>query len=388
MRAIITSQLDDLVSLAIVRSLGKKRIDFTVTSKYERALAFQSKYCKNFQITDCDMNYFLKLSKDDTIFPMSEDIMCRISKNKKKLSCSLAFAEYPTIETVANKSLLIQHAIEHDIPCPKTLFIRHSEDVENFGKNIEFPAVLRPNTGCGGKGISFVNSLNELHHIYKDFFKYNGQYMIQEKIPFRNKYTVGVICNLDSKVRRICVIKEMRNYPVDTGPACYVETVNYPELVNISVKLMESLNYYGVADIDFLIDERTGKPKLMEINPRFWGSLQVAINAGVDFPSLLYELVSVGDIKKSFDYKKGIRCRHVFIDDFQRILSILQGHYTGSYKVKEIIEFLRINPQDGYYIFSLGDLRPFKRHLLNKIISNLRKGDPTPINNRTVYKKT
>lgn len=371
MKAIITSDLDDLVSLAVVRSLGKKNINFSVISKYERALAFHSKYCKNIHVTNSDLNFFLKLSKDDILYPMDETLMCQISKNKKKITCSLAFPEYPTLEKVVNKSRLILHALEHDIPCPKTFFITRSEDIEKISTMLEYPVVLRPNTGCGGKGITFVNSLHELHAIKKGFFNDHGPYMIQEKIPFRNKYTVGVLCNADSKVRRICVIKEIRNYPVDTGPACYVETVNYPELVNISVKLMESLNYFGIADIDFLVDERSGEPKLMEINPRFWGSLQVAINAGVDFPSLLFELVSNGDIKKSFNYTPGIRCRHVIIDDLQRLLSILKGHYAGSYKVATIIDFLKIYPQDGYYIFSLDDLKPFKRHVLNKVLKNL-----------------
>lgn len=368
MKPIIISEQDDHVSLAVVRSLGKKNIDFTIASKYKRALAFNSKYCKTSNVTNYDLNFFSKLSKDDTIFPMSEDIMCQLSKNKKKLNCSFAFPEYSTLETVTNKSRLIRYAIEHDIPCPKTFFITRYEDFENFEKILEYPIVLRPSTGGGGKGIIFVESLDKLHASHNDFFKNYGPYMIQEKIPFRNKYTVGVLCNADSEVQRICVIKEIRNHPFDTGPACYVETVNYPELMNLSVKLMESLNYFGIADIDFLIDERTGEPKLMEINPRFWGSLQVAINAGVDFPSLLYELMSNGDIKKSFDYKTGVRCRHVIIDDLLRLQSILKGHYADSYKVATIIDFLKIYPQDGYYIFSLDDLKPFRRHVLNKII--------------------
>ena len=138
----------------------------------------------------------------------------------------------------------------------------------------------------GGKG-SFLPILRDLDTLKGDFFRTHGPYMIQEKIPFKNKYTVGVLCNADSRVRRLCVIKEIRNYPVETGPGCCVETVRYPELEKLSIRLMESLNYYGIADIDFLIDERTGGPVLMEINPRFWGSVQVAINAGVDFPVLL-----------------------------------------------------------------------------------------------------
>jgi predicted ATP-grasp superfamily ATP-dependent carboligase len=375
LKAIIISQLDDLVCLAVARSLGKKNIDFSVASKNKHALAFQSKYCNNYEVADCDLNFFSKLSKDDIVFPMSEELMCHLSKNKNKMACSLAFPEYPTSEIVTNKFRLIHHAIEHDIPCPKTFFVTRSEHIENISKILEFPVVLRPSTGSGGKGITFVYTPHELQAIEKIFFKKYGPFMIQEKIPFHTKYTVGVLCNAESKVRRICIIKEIRNYPVNTGPACYVETVNYPELVNISVKLMESLNYFGIADIDFLIDERTGKPKLMEINPRFWGSLQVAINAGVDFPSLLYELVSEGDIKKSFEYKTGVRCRHMFISDILRLLSILKGRYTSSYKIMTIIDFLKIYPHDGYYIFSLDDIKPFQRHVLNKIISNLKCED-------------
>jgi predicted ATP-grasp superfamily ATP-dependent carboligase len=371
MKAIITSELDDHVSLAVVRSLGKNNIDFAVASKYERALALHSKYCKNFHITNTDMNFLLKLSKDDILFPMHEETMCEISKNQKILPCSLAFPEYPTLEIVTSKYRLIQHAIENNIPCPRTFFISQSKDIEDISNILTFPVVLRPSTGSGGEGILFVQSLNELYTVEKSFFKNYGPHMIQEKIPFCNKYTVGVLCNADSQVRRICVIKEIRNYPTETGAACYVETVKYPELVNISVKLMESLNYFGIADIDFLVDERTGEPKLMEINPRFWGSLQVAIDAGVDFPSLLYEMVSTGDIKKSFDYKTGVRCRHVIIDDLLRMISVIKGQYTVSYKVATIIDFLKIHPHDGYYIFSVDDFKPFWRHVSNKIINNL-----------------
>ena len=41
--------------------------------------------------------------------------------------------------------------------------------------------------------------------------------------------------------------------------------------------------------VEFKQDERDGLPKLMEINGRFWGSLQLAIDAGVDFPALLLQ---------------------------------------------------------------------------------------------------
>lgn len=367
MTVIIRSDPFDIVSLAVARSLGKKNIDFSVCSKKEKPLAFYSKYCKTTSVSRNDVDFFSQLSKDSIVYPMNETLMLQLAKNKKNLSCSLAFSEYPTLETVINKSRLMHHAIENDIPCPKTVFIDRSEDIPEFSTTITFPAVLKPCRGSGGKGILFVNSHKEFRSVAFGFFEQYGPFIIQEKIPFIQKYTVGVLCNADSKVRRVCAIKEIRNYPVDTGPACYAETVYYPELVKLSVKLMESLNYFGIADIDFLVDARTGKPALMEINPRFWGSLQVAINAGVDFPSLLFELMKKGDIEQSFDYKTGIRCRHLVFDDILRLLSIIRGQYVWSYKARSIIDFLKLHPQDGYYVFCLDDLKPF-RHLIRKKI--------------------
>jgi len=366
---IIKSAPADVVSLAVARSLGKQNIDFTVYSKKINSLASYSKYCKYTSVSQTDLDFFLTLSSNDIVFPIDESIMLQVSKNKKKLGCSLAFSEYPTLETVINKSHLINHAIEHNIPCPKTIFFKRLEDTRVLSKKFEFPAVLKPNIGSGGKGIIFVNSLEEFQNIGYSFFEKYGSFILQEKIPFIHKYTVGVLCNTDSKVKRACIIKEIRNYPVDTGPACYAETVNYPEILNLSIRLMESLNYFGVADIDFLVDSRSGKPILMEINPRFWGSLQLGINAGVDFPSLLFELMKNGDVEKRFDYVTGIRCRHIVFDDILRLLSILKGRYLLSYKVRSIIEFLKIHPSDGYYIFSLDDLKPFRHHLKKKILT-------------------
>jgi predicted ATP-grasp superfamily ATP-dependent carboligase len=363
---IIKSSPNDVVSLAIARSLGKTNTPFTVYSKNSKPLASYSKYCKNTLVSQNDSEFFLRLSSFDIVFPIDETGMLQLAKNKKKLNCLLAFSDHPTLETVINKSLLTRHALEQNIPCPETVFIDQPEDIKNFVPSFEFPAVMKPISGSGGKGITFVKSIREFHNVGGGFFEKYGPFILQEKIPFINKYTVGVLCNSESKVKRVCVIKEIRNYPVETGPACYAETVQYPELLSLSIKLMESLNYFGVADIDFLVDLRTGKPKLMEINPRFWGSLQLAINAGVDFPNLLFELMENGDIKKSFEYKTGIRCRHLIFDDTLRLFSILKGHYELSNKVKSIRDFLTFHPDDGYYIFSLNDIKPFMHHLKEK----------------------
>jgi predicted ATP-grasp superfamily ATP-dependent carboligase len=139
------------------------------------------------------------------------------------------------------------------------------------------------------------------------------------------------------------------------------------------MKLLESLDYWGVAEIEYLIDARDNSPKLMEINPRFWGSMQGAIAAGVDFPVLLYHLVKFGEIPVSLDYKVGVRCRNVFMRDMYHLFATLKGKNSLEDKCKSMVNFLKFYEDDAYYYFSLDDVTPFLAFIYWKTIEKLKK---------------
>lgn len=359
LRPIITTNFDDHIGLAVVRSLGRNTIDFQVVSNTNKTLAWYSRYCKNKFLSRSDLDFFLKLSGEDVIFPMHEETMLLLAKNKSKLQCRLGFSKYETLQTASDKSLLIQHAIKNNIPCPKTFFITDPEEIRDCISTIDFPVILKPGRGAGGKGILLIDSPQQLPAIAETSLAVHGHVLIQEKIPFTKKYTIGALCNFDHELKRVCVMQELRNHPVETGQACYVETVNEPALVKFAETLLSSLDFVGIADIDLVIDSRDNKPKLMEINPRFWGSLQLAINAGVDFPYLLHTMLINGDVEKSLAYETGVRCRYVVYTEIKRLLTILRGNYPASDKRKALLDFFKIHDKDSYYIFSRDDIVPF-----------------------------
>ena len=68
------------------------------------------------------------------------------------------------------------------------------------------------------------------------------------------------------------------------------EGVEHPQVMELGLSLLKSLNWVGIAMVEFKVDPRDGIPKLMEVNPRFWGSLQLAIVSGVDFPYLILKM--------------------------------------------------------------------------------------------------
>jgi len=72
--------------------------------------------------------------------------------------------------------------------------------------------------------------------------------------------------------------------------------------------------------VEFRVDARNNEPKLMEINPRFWGSLELAVVSGVDFPYLLYQMAVNGDVEPVTDYKIGKKVRWL-LGDFLLFLS-------------------------------------------------------------------
>jgi len=376
-RPIITTNSDDHIGLAVVRSLGKNNIDFQVVSTTKNTLAWHSRYCKKTVVDRNDLSFFSKLSGEDVVFPMIEETMLLLAKNKSKLKCRLGFSEFETLQTTCDKSLLIQHAMDHNIPCPKSYVIKKPEDIQACISAIDFPTILKPSRGAGGKGIRSVESPDLLPAIAEQFLSDNGHFLLQEKITYTTKYTIGALCNSDHDLRRVCVLKELRNFPVETGQACYVETVSEPKLVKFAESLLKSLNFVGIADIDLVIDARDNQPKLMEINPRFWGSLQAAINAGVDFPSLLNTMLLEGDIEKSLSYKKGLRCRYMIYADLKRLVNILRNDYPVEYKRKALRDFFTFPSDDRYYIYSQSDIAPFFWLSYIKIIRKLGNREKT-----------
>lgn len=105
-----------------------------------------------------------------------------------------------------------------------------------------------------------------------------------------------------------------------------------------------------------------GIPQLMEINPRFWGSLQLAIDAGVDFPGLLYELALGRLPAVPQGYQTGIRSRWL-LGDLDRLYLVLRDRNTsGSHasRLREILQFMKFfDGNTRYEVNRIDDFRPF-----------------------------
>ena len=104
--------------------------------------------------------------------------------------------------------------------------------------------------------------------------------------------------------------RRIREKPPTGGVSVYRESIALrDDLKDYATRLLSRLGWSGVAMVEFKEDASTGVPYLMEINGRFWGSLQLAVDAGVDFPALLVALALGGRPGSPAPYRTGVRSR-------------------------------------------------------------------------------
>jgi predicted ATP-grasp superfamily ATP-dependent carboligase len=134
------------------------------------------------------------------------------------------------------------------------------------------------------------------------------------------------VCALfrDGEPRAALTQKRIHMLPARGGIAVLAETTDEPHLRDLAIRLLAAMRWHGPAQVEFRIDRRTGQPKLMEVNGRFWATLELSILAGVDFPVLACRMAIDGDIEPVFRYRVGQRFRWPLPFAFRSGLSVRQ----------------------------------------------------------------
>ncbi|MEK6790158.1 MAG: ATP-grasp domain-containing protein [Deltaproteobacteria bacterium] len=320
-------------TLAAVRSLGRAGLTVTVGEHTRFATALFSRYCARAIVypspltrPDDFLDWLLRevrANQYDMCLPTEFSTQDIILKNRKAVEqyTALPFGDAALIANVHDKAWLLKHASANGFRSPKTFFTDKLLTTPPDG--FVLPLVIKPRESSGSRGLRYVNTPDEFEAAFKEVHSRYPCPLIQEYIPSAGAYGVGALFNLQSQPRAAFVYKRLREYPVSGGPSTLRESVKNDELRDIALRLLESLGWKGLAMVEFRVDRRDGRPKLMEINPRLWGSLHLAIISGMDFPHMLYRMSVDGDVAAQDDYTPGIRCRWLIPGDILHLFSNL-----------------------------------------------------------------
>ncbi len=295
-------------TLGAVRTLGKRGIYVIAGSSTQHSISFYSKYCRERVIYPSPRDEqrfasflieYIGSKQVDVILPIGYLACTALSRHKEEFDglVKIPVADYSAMKIAGDKDLTMKFAASQGIAMPN--LYRNGEDVASY------PVVVKGLIESGK--ISYANSPQELSDLNPE-----GA-LIQEYIPGEG-YGFFALFN-QGRPRAIFMHKRIREYPITGGPSTVAESIYDEELKRQGIRLLEALKWHGVAMVEFKKDSRDGEFKLMEINPKFWGSLDLATASGVDFPYLAARMAVEGDIEPQYTYNTGIRFRWLFPDD-------------------------------------------------------------------------
>ena len=324
MTNVIVTDAKSRMAYCIVKSLGEKGIDVITADFVPLSMAFGSRYSKRHFLYPSpfrEQHAFIKAIlenasrlKADVLIPVFEETYL-LSKFKDIVSqhVKMAIPDYEQILITHSKDQWQPLAKSLNIPVPHTASI---EEIRNGIRGmLRFPVLIKPKQGGGAWGIVQANSDKDLetllakdHHADRPW----NRFFVQEKIK-GTVYCVAILMN-HGTIKGHVVYRQLRDLPFTGGQATLRISVGKPDIVALMRKLLESLEWHGICQADFLVEEETGIPYLIDINPRFWGSLVQGIASGVDFPYMLYKIAAEGDVPETPDFKKGIMTRWLWGD--------------------------------------------------------------------------
>jgi len=221
----------------------------------------------------------------DLILPVFEHGIKELIKNKSKLKHKSKLVPLPSLgnfNSARNKWLLYKHLNLYNFACPDSVIIPHNQlpNVRDF----TFPVIAKTVEGHGGgKGVKFLKDQKDLLNYYKTI-SFSCDTIIQEYIAGYDICT-NVLCK-DGEILAFSIQKATLFEKGDFTYQIGFDFVKNENLMQITKNLMSSLNWSGVANIDWRYDTEEKQFKAIEINTRYWFNTDASAIAGVNFPYL------------------------------------------------------------------------------------------------------
>jgi len=243
----------------------------------------------------------VKKNKINIIIPIGFVDFMLLSKFKNVIKdyAVVPVEDYEKMKMVSNKWILCKIAREAGVRYPNSLLIKlpkNFKTLDEFVNEVNFPLVI--------KGISDASNpifIGNRESLVKTLRNFKSDVLLQEFIV---GVGVGYFCLSQRGEPLVEFMHQRILEATPLGGASIKACSNFDEeLLELGRKIVKNIKWSGVIMAEFKKDLETGEYYLLEINPKFWGSLELAYRAGVDFPRYLVELFLEGKRPKNLSYK-------------------------------------------------------------------------------------
>jgi predicted ATP-grasp superfamily ATP-dependent carboligase len=376
-------------ALAATRSLGGKGVFVITAESKKQSLAGSSRYASRnvvYPSPYTSPSHFISAIKDliakhgvDIILPMTDVTTGLVLQHKPELgSVVLPYPSYQAFDLVTDKRRLFELAVSLGITVPASCCIEDAGNLGDVYDRLTFPIVIKPARSkvlldgrWVGAPVRYAHCIDDI----KTIINANPVFrripiLIQEYVRGQGK---GIFALFDrGKPIAFFAHRRLREKPPSGGVSVLSESMPLdPDMRGVAERVLSHVCWHGIAMVEFKVQEDK-TPWLIELNGRFWGSLQLAIDSGMDFPYMLYQLAAGMPVESPSSYTIGQKSRWL-LGDLDHLYLVLRGKGTRNTKKRRfraLVDFLKLFQSNTRYdVNRLQDLRPF----LFEVMSYLRK---------------
>lgn len=383
-RGVLITDGNERSALAATRALGQRGIPVYVGAKSPASLAGCSRYC----VGTFEYPSPWKYPKEYTasvlesaqrfdvavLLPMTDVAVELISSRSQDLQGTVAIpipslAQY---RQLSNKYELTYWAKMNGVPVPDSVFLQAGAVDKVLDEITQWPVIVKPGASLISRNglwsktsVHLAKDADELRHLYEHHWYLGQPSLIQQRIIGEGQGVFGLFSHGEPVV--LFAHRRLREKPPGGGVSVLRESIPLSQpITDYAVKILRSAQWHGVAMVEFKVDRESGVPYLIEVNGRFWGSLQLAIDAGVNFPFLAYQLAMNEPLELAATaYGVGVKSRW-FLGDLDQLLLRLRKSdeqlalSPGSpTKEQALREFFNLTDSlTRPEVFRLGDVRP------------------------------
>jgi predicted ATP-grasp superfamily ATP-dependent carboligase len=363
--SVIVTNAGNRIAYNVVRSLGSKGLKVYAGDFARRSMSFVSRYAAGsflypspFRDPDGFVAALLEQIERvnaDVLIPVFEETFL-IAKHKQLFSGKVAMVvpDYDQILIAHNKDKWEGLARRLGIAVPAT----YSPDELRAGTrpDVRFPVLIKPKQGGGAWGIQEVPSVERLQELLAQptwTDRSWDRFFVQEKI-IGQTHCVAMLFNRGA-LRATVGYRQVRDYPPTGGQATRRVSIRHERSEEEFERLLRELRWHGPCQADFIIDQVSGVPYLIDVNPRLWGSLVQAIACGVDFPALIHAIATHGDVPPVTSYPTGVVTTWIG-GELASLFSKANPRSTSA-RLRDLLSGIR--SAEAFDDFSLTDPLPF-----------------------------
>ena len=320
--------------LAVGRSLGRAGIKVLGLDSV-RKIGHYSKYIEAKICPDPSQKeeefiaFLLRIAEKEKFQPVlfisCDEFLLPISRNRERLERHylMNLPSPQIIECLSDKYKQYLLALEAGIPVPRTFIANTMEELHEIKNQIPFPAFIkgaevtlwRSKMGVASKGF-VVSTRNDLQKTFQVIIDKGANGLIQEIIPGpdTNHYKASCYLSRGGEILLAFGLQKIRQQPVGFGFGCMVQSIKYPEMLDLGKEFFTKIGYRGVGSAEFKLDRRDSKLKLIELNPRYWQQSGLPDRCGMNFPLMNYLELTGGEPKAVGDYRSGIKWVNIYSD--------------------------------------------------------------------------